>query len=130
MKHCFEKGSKKVYQHRVLTEDFARFDSGTVHEVYSTFALGRDAEWACRMFVLEMKEEDEEGIGTSLSIEHVSPAFEGDDVSFEAVIESIAGNAIICGYEAHVGERLIARGKQGQKIVKKEKLSRLFASLK
>ena len=45
-----------------------------VHPFYSTFALGRDVEWACRQFVLEMKEEDEEGIGTFLNITHKSPA--------------------------------------------------------
>jgi predicted thioesterase len=64
--------------------DTANLDSGQVHPVYATFALGRDAEWCCRLFVLEMKEEDEEGIGTFLSIEHRSPALENSQVVFTA----------------------------------------------
>jgi predicted thioesterase len=41
----------------------------------------------------------------------------------------IEGNSIICAFEAHVGTRLIAKGQTGQKILKKEKLERLFATL-
>ena len=41
---------------------------GLVHTVLSTFALGRELEWAARLFVLEMKSVDEEGIGTELFI--------------------------------------------------------------
>ena len=37
--------------------DLATFETGNVHPFYSTFALGRDAEWACRQFVLEMRME-------------------------------------------------------------------------
>lgn len=130
MKLIFKPGDKKVHQHCVEPSDWAQFESGTVHEVYSTFALGRDAEWTCRLFVLDMLEDGEEGIGTFLSVEHVSPALDGSDVRFEAIVESIKGNEIICTYVAKVDERVIATGRQGQKIIKKEKLSRLFASLK
>ena len=58
----FEIGSQKYYSKLVEQADCAAFNSGLVHPVYATFALGRDAEWACRLFVLEMKEEEEEGI--------------------------------------------------------------------
>lgn len=126
----FKPGDKKAYRHSVQKEDWAQFESGTVHEVYATFALGRDAEWTCRLFVLDMLEEGEEGIGTFLSVEHVSPALHGSEVVFEATVESINGNEIICSYVATVEDRVIARGRQGQKIIKKEKLRRLFASLK
>jgi predicted thioesterase len=64
MKHLFKQGDVKRYSKVVSIDELASFESGTVHEVYSTFALARDAEWSGRLFVLEMKEEDEEGIGT------------------------------------------------------------------
>jgi fluoroacetyl-CoA thioesterase len=64
MKNLFKIGDSKTFTKMVTTNDIAQFDEGTVHEVYGTFALGRDAEWSSRLFVLEMKEEDEEGIGT------------------------------------------------------------------
>ena len=90
--------------------------------MYATFALGRDAEWCCRLFVLDMKDDMEEGIGSFLTIQHHSPAFENQLVEFEATVKSIIKNEIICTYEARVNGRLIASGEQGQKIVQKEKL--------
>lgn len=129
MKNPFNVGDQKSFSKIVVQADTAHFDSGQVHPVYATFALGRDAEWCCRLFVLEMKEDDEEGIGTFLSIEHQSPALESSQVKFTATVESISRNEIICSYEAKVGERLIAVGRQGQKILKKEKIERLFNSL-
>lgn len=129
MKNIFSEGDKKSFRKKVTKEDTAAFDSGQVHPVYSTFALVRDAEWTCRLFVLEMKEEDEEGIGTMVKVEHLSPALLDSEVLFEATVKFIERNEIICTFEAKVGERLIAKGEQGQKILKKEKLEKLFDKL-
>lgn len=85
--------------------------------------------WACRLFVLEMKEDDEEGIGTFLTINHHSPAMEGDEIKFIAEMLELNRNEIICGYTAYCGLRKIAEGKTGQKILKKEKLERLVSSI-
>lgn len=126
----FEVGSTKTFTKLVLNEDCASFESGNVHPVYATFALGRDAEWACRLFVLEMKEAHEEGIGTFLTINHKSPALVGSTVLFTAMVKSINKNEIICTYKAQVGDRIIAEGEQGQKIIAKQKLDALFDSLK
>lgn len=126
----FKAGDKKQYIKKVTEQDTASFDSGEVHPVYSTFALGRDAEWVCRLFVLEMKEADEEGIGTFLTVHHHSPALLNSEVIFEATAKSINGHEIICTYTAKVAGRLIASGEQGQKILKKTKLERLFEQLK
>lgn len=125
IKNPFKPGDKKVLHHLVDESDIAAFETGIVHPFYATFALGRDAEWATRQFVLEMKEDDEEGIGTFLNIEHHSPALLGDTVTFTATIDEIEGHSIICNYVAEVNGRKIASGKTGQKILKKEKLERI-----
>lgn len=125
----FQLGSVKTYTKLVEQADTASFESGEVHPVYATFALGRDAEWACRLFVLEMKEDDEEGIGTFLKIEHASPALLGSTVVFEATLQSAIGNSVICSFTAKVGDRVIAFGETGQKILKKVKLNAIFGSL-
>jgi predicted thioesterase len=130
MKQAFKAGDIKKFARVVGKEDTAAFESGPVHPVYSTFALARDAEWTCRLFVLEMKEADEEGIGTFITVNHQSPALEGEQVSFEAMVESINGNEIICSYKAAVNDRLIATGRQGQKILKKAKIHEIFDKLK
>jgi predicted thioesterase len=122
-------GATKQFVRKVGTADTAAFESGEVHPVYATFALARDAEWCCRLFVLEMKEIDEEGIGTFVNVNHHSPALVNSEVVFEATIKSIQKNELICNYTAKVGERLIASGEQGQKIIKKERLEQVFASI-
>lgn len=129
MQHLFQPGDTKTFTRTVRAEDCAAFDSGPVHPVYATFALARDAEWCCRLFVLDMKEEDEEGIGTSISVEHRSPAMAGAVVIFTATVSNIRGNELTCTYEARVGDRVIAHGEQVQKILKKARLEELFRSL-
>lgn len=126
----FKIGDKKFYSKTVKTTDLAEFETGIVHQVYGTFALGRDAEWVCRLFVLEMKEEDEEGIGVHLDIKHSSPALINSEVNFMAEIIELDRNFINCQWECRVNDRLIASGTQGQKIIKKDKLEQLFSSLK
>lgn len=125
----FQIGERKQIRHLVTEADAATFITGNVHPVYATFAVAREAEWACRQFVLAMREHDEEGIGTFVTVEHRSPALIGQEVVFIATIESITGNHVICAYEARVGDRLIASGRQGQKILKKDRITQLFESL-
>ena len=130
MKSIFKIGDIKRFEKTVGPDDLATFESGSVHQVYGTFALGRDAEWSSRLFVLDMREEDEEGIGTFLNITHCSPALLGHTVIFEARIIKLEKNIVDCAVTASVGERIIAECQTGQKIIKKEKLNLLFDSLK
>ncbi|MBC8045867.1 MAG: hypothetical protein H7Y00_03680 [Fimbriimonadaceae bacterium] len=129
MKNIFKTGDIKAYSKTVHVNEVAEFDSGTVHQFYATFHLAKDAEWSTRLFVLEMKESDEEGIGTFIEIYHHAPALIGNIVNFYAKLEEVNNHEIICSFEAKVGERLIARGKTGQKILKKEKVERIFNSV-
>lgn len=125
----FEIGDTKAYSKVVQENEIAEFDSGVVHPFYGTFALARDAEWAGRLFVLEMKEDDEEGIGTFVHVEHKSPALVGQQVDFTAYLHEVSGNNVVCDFEAWVGDRLVAKGSTGQKIIKKEKLDKIEQSL-
>lgn len=129
MNQVFSIGDQLSFTHTVTEQDTARFESGEVHPVYSTFALARDAEWSGRLFVLQMKEDLEEGIGTSITVNHQSPALVGHKVVFTATLEAINRNEVVTSYEACVGTRVIATGQQTQKIIKKQKLEQLFSSL-
>jgi len=126
MKDNVKVGDIRTYKHKVVQADVAAFHGEVVHAVCSTFALARDCEWTTRQFVLDLREEDEEGIGTLVSIEHKSPAFVGEDVTFTARVEQWNGNELICTFEARVDDRLIAVGKTGQKILKREKIRKIF----
>ncbi len=137
MKNNVQPGDRKQYYHTVTKNDLPAFSGDprlagkeTLHPVYSTYALARDAEWTCRLFVLDMLDDDEEGIGTKICVEHLAPAPVGAVVCFEARVEQIRKNRILCTFTAHHGQRLIARGEQEQAIVEKEKLRLLFESLK
>lgn len=130
MKGKIKVGDKKFFQRIVMQEDLAQFESGgIVHPLYSTFALGRDAEWVCRLFVLEEKEEDEEGIGVSLDIQHVSPAPLGSQVEFEAELVEFTANLIVCIYQASVKGRVVAKGSQTQRILKRAKIQSIISNI-
>src|SRR5258706_10980947 len=126
MKNIFKPGDQKAFKRTVLESDCAIFNGELLHRVCSTFALARDFEWSSRLFFLEMKEEDEEGVGTMLLIDHQSPAFVGEEILFTATVEKVEKNELICTIEARVSDRIIATGKTGQKMLKKEKLKALF----
>ena len=125
MKQLFKYGDTKEFYKVVLKKDTAKFNGVEVHPYYSTFALARDAEWSSRLFVLDMKEIDEEGIGTFVNIKHVSPAFVGDELRFIATIKSVVHNEVVCTITAKVNGRLIAKIETGQKILNSDELEAL-----
>lgn len=129
MKDIFNIGDIKKHSFKVKSQDVAHFEQQAVHDVCSTFTLAREIEWATRLFVLNMLEQDEEGIGIHLNIQHLSPALLGEEVEIEAIFAGIKDREIICDYVAKVGERLVAKGTTGQKILQKEKLAKIFEQL-
>lgn len=122
----FIPGDQKKYKKTVGPTDVAAFHGVTLHEVCSTFSLARDFEWSSRLFFIDMKEEDEEGVGTFLSIDHKSPAFVGEEIIFIAQVVKIEKNELICSIEAKTAGRLIATGTTGQKMLKKDRLKQIF----
>lgn len=126
MKQIFKPGDIKEYKTIVKPQDVASFHGIIVHEVCSTFALARDVEWTTRLFVLEMTDEDEEGVGTFLQIQHQGPAFVGEEIVFTGKYENLTGSELMCSFEARVGDRTIATGKTRQKILKLEKIKSIF----
>ena len=130
MKRLFKAGDTKCHQHQVGPTDFAVFAGNTVHSVCSTFALAREMEWASRLFVLDMLEQNEEGIGTRLNVIHHSPALEEEVLEIEATWKEITkGGEILCDITVRVKDRLVASGITGQKILPKEKINQIFARL-
>ena len=126
MKKLFNINDKKQHFKLVGPPDLASFEVGMVHPFCSTFVLAREMEWSSRLFVLEMLDEDEEGIGTRLEINHLSPALEGEELIIEAMVSSLEQHEIICEIKVTVGKRVIAKGVTGQKILKKTKLADLI----
>jgi fluoroacetyl-CoA thioesterase len=126
MKNIFQPGDQKVYSTTVKPEDQATFHGEVLHPVCSTFALARDMEWSSRLFFIDMKDADEEGVGTFLEIVHRSPAFVGEIITLTATVKSLIGNELLCDITAQCGTRLIATGKTGQRMLKKARLNAIF----
>lgn len=126
MKSIPKQGEIRTYSKRVASNDLAMFHDKIVHAVCSTFALARDMEWTTRLFVLDICDGDEEGIGTFVHVNHHAPAFAHELLEFTGKIEQVKGNELICSVTATVGSRLVATGKTGQKILKREKINQLF----
>ncbi|MBC7449366.1 MAG: hypothetical protein H7330_15040 [Hymenobacteraceae bacterium] len=124
--------TSRCHTFRVLPLDVADFTAEGghfVHAVCSTFRLAGAAEWAGRLFVLELREAGEEGIGTFVHLDHRAPAFVGEEVTVEAVLDEVtAGGAVACSFVARVGARLVASGRTGQRILPTEKLAKIFAA--
>lgn len=129
MKDIIKIGDLKKHEFKVTEDHLATFDSGPVHQVCSTFVLAREMEWASRLFVLDICEPHEEGVGTMLQIDHKSPAFVGEGVSVKAKVASLDKNELICEIEVSCKGRIVAHGKTGQKILSRDKITQIFTSL-
>jgi len=126
MKNIVKMGDVRIYQKVVDVSDLVNFHGEILHKVCSTFALGRDMEWASRLFFIDMKEDHEEGVGTFLNIKHHSPAFLQEQLVVKATVVSLVKNELTCDIEVRVGDRLIATGQTGQKMLTKSRLQEIF----
>jgi len=129
MKARLKIGEKREFKHIVCNDDLAKFDSGLVHNVCSTFALAKYIEWSSRLFITDIKNEDEEGIGTMIHIEHKSPAFISETLLFEATVKLIDGNELLCNVLVTCKSRVVAKAQTGQKLLKKGRIKEFFSSL-
>ncbi len=130
MKDIFKAGDIKVHRFVVGDADLAAFGGELVHPVCSTFALAREIEQASRLFIIDSKEAHEEGIGTRLNIVHCSPALPGEELIIESQLEKIEGNELLCTVSVRAGDRVIARGTTGQKVLRRDKLEKIFNDLR
>jgi predicted thioesterase len=127
MKRIFNIGDRKYHSYCVKAEDVAAFQNEVVHPVCSTYVLAREMEWAGRLFVLDLREDHEEGIGTRVLIEHIAPAFPGEELTLRAEVTAWEGNELICSVLVTGRDgREIARGETGQKIMDRARINRLF----
>ena len=111
----------------MVTEDMCpAFDGIVVHKVYSTWSMAYHMELAARKVLAPHLDDHEEGIGSHLSIEHLSPTPLGHTVRVVAKAVEVDARTVICELHAYDGERLVGRGKQTQRILPKKKLESLI----
>ena len=95
------------------------FDGVVVHRVYATWSLGHQMELAARRVLVPYLEAHEEGMGTHLSVDHLSPAPVGCCVRVVAEATEVTEDRLVCSVRAYDGDRLVARGSQVQRVLPK-----------
>ena len=110
-----------------ITEDMCpAFDGVIVHRVYSTWSMAHHMELAARMVLAPHLDDDEEGIGASLSIDHVAPTPVGHTVRVVAEATEVDDTTVVCDVTAYDGDRLVGRGRQVQRVLPKRTLEALI----
>ena len=102
------------------------FDGVVLHRCYSTWALVHHMEIAARKVLVDFLEDHEEGLGSHVSVDHHAPCKVGKTVRIRAELIEISHNRVICQVTAHAGDRLIARGKQIQVVMDKQRIKQMI----
>ena len=112
----------------LVTEDMCpSFDGVVVHRCYSTWSVAHHFELAARKVLVEFLEDQEEGIGSHVSVDHFAPCRVGQTVTVRATLTEIQPGhhpRVICNVTAHEGDRLLAQGRQVQVVMNKQHLRR------
>lgn len=110
-----------------MTVDFAEL--GRVHPVYATYTMAKHFEEAGRKVLLPHLEDGEEGLGSSVSVEHLAPSWVGDRLRIEARCVEVRGNRLTCEITATDDDgREVGRGTTGQVVLPREVLDGLLDS--
>jgi len=112
---------------KVVTEDMCpAFDGDIVHHVYSTWSMVHHMELAARKVLVDYLDDDEEGIGAHVAVDHKSPAPVGTTVTIRAELINVRRNSVLCRVTAWDGDRLLGEGEQLQIVLKKKRLQSLI----
>jgi predicted thioesterase len=115
-----------THSFEVTLQDVPVFDGKIIHPVCSTYKLTQEAEWAGRRVLLQMLEGEEEGIGSAITLAHHSPAHVGKTISITAKPVSLAGNKLICSFEARMEDTLVADGTTEQTILPRKVIDKIL----
>ena len=117
-------GESAVLEVVVTPEMTVRFDElGSVHPVYATSSMAKRCEEAGRKLLLRYLEPGEAGIGRSVSVEHLAPAWVGDAIRVTARCVEVRGNRLTCECSAvDVDGRELGRGTTVQAVLPQEVL--------
>lgn len=129
MKPGFEPGIRREISVVITPDMCPAFDGVVVHPVYSTWSVAHHMEIAARKVLVDFLEDHEEGIGSHVSVDHLSPCGVGKTVRVCATLTAIEQDhhtRVTCHCTAHEGDRLLARGQQVQVVMSKDTLIRLL----
>ena len=102
-----------------MTVDFDEL--GPVHPVYATYSMAKHFEEAGRKLLLRHLEAGEAGIGRSVSVEHLAPAWVGDPIRVTATCVAVRGTRLTCACTAVDADgQVLGRGSTEQVVLPEE----------
>jgi predicted thioesterase len=112
-------GESAVLDVVVTPESTVHFDElGPVHPVYATYSMAKHFEEAGRKLLLRYLGPGEAGIGRSVSVEHLGPAWVGDALRVTARCVEVRGNRLTCDCTAVGADgRQLGRGTTVQVVL-------------
>ncbi|MCP3738375.1 thioesterase family protein [Rossellomorea sp. BNER] len=126
MKSGMKVGLQASITFTVTPDMFAQFEGKVVHPVYSTVSMVYHMEWASRKIILPYLEDEEEGMGGAVTIQHLAPSGEGSTVTVTATVTKIIKNVVITMVEARNQREIIGTGEVKQVVLPKSKIGRLI----
>ena len=84
---------------------------GEEGRVYATPALVRDIEIACREFLLQHLDPDEDSVGTRVEIDHLAPTLMDMEVEIAFRVAEVKGRLVVFEVSARDGVESIARAR-------------------
>jgi len=125
MKPGLRRGAEATVRVVVTPDMLATFEElGPVHSLYATWSMIRHMELACRKIILPYLQPDEDAVGYSINVTHLTPTAVGDQVTARARLVKISGRKIICAVDAVNSKEKIGQGTQVQVLVRKDRLER------
>ncbi|MEG9297574.1 thioesterase [Mangrovibacillus sp. Mu-81] len=126
MKSGLAEGHNATIMTEVTPAMHAQFEGDVVHPVYSTVSMVYHMEWASRKIILPYLEEDEEGMGAKVTVEHMAPAGTGSKLEIKASVSKYERNIILTEVIVRdfKNDRIIGRGEVKQVILPKERIKR------
>lgn len=126
MKPDLQVGQTAEVRFVVTREMCPHFDGVLVHPVCATWTIVHQMEVAGRKLLAPHLEQDEEGVGAHISIDHRAPAPVGCEVVATATAAEVTRRRLVARVTARVGRRLIAEGTFVQSILPKKLLEEHF----
>ncbi len=126
MKTTIQVGNIASISFSVTDRMQAKFDDRVIHPVCSTWDMAHQFEIASRKALEEHLEDNEQGIGSFLSIDHVRPAPVGAEVKVVATITELDETTVVCDITATVHGTICAKGKQVQRVLPSSTITRLI----
>ena len=105
--------TKKIKINRERTVGFM----GEKGRVYGTPSMVEDIEYTCHELIQSHLDENENSVGTHVSVDHLGATLEGDVVEVNVAVVNIEGRTV--SFEAEVKDTLevVGRGKHNRFVV-------------